>query len=364
MALFIQKPWYKIRGSKIYGVEWDGTNTYTWTRTDDARGFSSPTAALNNGNGSSPFDNIMPWSGMVIEEDTNAGTLVKIPKYYYKWTRTGVRMKLQISEAEFVGSSVSPAHANRGDGKGERDYVYVARYHTDSMDKKSATNKTCLSGWTLNQCRSRAKGLGTGIYLYDYAMYWTIMMLYLVEYANWNSTACIGASNSSAQYIYTDKTGLTDNMTYHTGTTASTRGGSGHHQYRHIEDLWGGVYDWVDGIYLNNHNVYCSNNPETPSYSKIADTTTYGYYSGYVTKWSEPSVTGLEYALFPIERGSGSAGYFYNYQFTNYQRGVYAGGAFKTSTFGAFSLYSNLLFNDDTTSAKRDNVGYRVIKLP
>ena len=104
----------------IYGVEWDGTSTTSWTRTDSAVGFTDPVPAVNNGNGSSPFDNIMPWSGMVREEISSCGTMVKIPKFWYKWTRSGSTMKLQISDGQKDGFYTSPAHTDRGDGNGQR----------------------------------------------------------------------------------------------------------------------------------------------------------------------------------------------------------------------------------------------------
>ena len=50
----------------IYGV--DFTNMQTTSkciRTDDAANFADPQPAVAGGTGSSPFDNIMPWSGMV-----------------------------------------------------------------------------------------------------------------------------------------------------------------------------------------------------------------------------------------------------------------------------------------------------------
>ena len=59
--------------AQIYGVQWDGTASTTWSRTDAAETFMNPTPAVNNGNGSSPFDTIMPWAGMVVEDDATAG---------------------------------------------------------------------------------------------------------------------------------------------------------------------------------------------------------------------------------------------------------------------------------------------------
>ena len=73
----------------IYGVEWDWTSSgpTKGTRTDAAAGFSDPNPAVNNGTGSSPFDSLMPWAGMVKETRTG-GVMVKEPKYWFKWTKT------------------------------------------------------------------------------------------------------------------------------------------------------------------------------------------------------------------------------------------------------------------------------------
>ena len=67
----------------IYGASWDGTSTTKWTRTDEAAGFTDPVPAVNNGSGSSPFDNLAPWKGMVKSERTG-GTMVTIPKFWYR----------------------------------------------------------------------------------------------------------------------------------------------------------------------------------------------------------------------------------------------------------------------------------------
>ena len=50
--------------TRIYGVQWAGNSSTAWSRTDDAAGFTDPVPAVNNGSGSSPFDNLYPWSGM------------------------------------------------------------------------------------------------------------------------------------------------------------------------------------------------------------------------------------------------------------------------------------------------------------
>ena len=244
----------------IYGVLWDGTSTTALSRTDDAAGFSDPVPAVSGGSGSSPFDDLQPWSGMVRSTDPQAGELVAIPKYWYKWTKSGSTIKLQIADKAVEGFYVSPAHCDRGDGHGERDVVYVGRYHCHTSNWKSQTGGKPKADITRSSARSSIHNLGSTIWQWDWAMDWTIKMLYLVEYADWNSQTKIGygcGNNSS-----TENMGQTDGMTYHTGTKQSSRTTYGVGvQYRHIEGLWDNVYDWVDGCYYNGNGLNIILNP-------------------------------------------------------------------------------------------------------
>ena len=101
----------------IYGAIWDGTSTTAFSRTDDAAGFTNPVPYIRGATSyGSPFDNLQPWAGMVRVTDAVAGELVAIPKYWYKWTKSGDTLKLQIADKATAGFYVSPAHADRGDG--------------------------------------------------------------------------------------------------------------------------------------------------------------------------------------------------------------------------------------------------------
>lgn len=348
--------------SSIWGAEWDGTSTTAWSRTDAAETFTDPQPAVNNGNGSSPFDSCMPWAGMERVTDSEAGTLVKIPKYWYKWTRTGTKMKLQISDGEQDGFLVSPAHADRGDGSGERDYVYVGAYHCATSTYKSTTGVKPANNYTRAQFRTSIHNLGSKVWQYDYAMYWTIMMLYLVEYADWNTQAKIGygcGNNSAAE-----NAGLCDGMTYHTGTNAANRTTYGHTRYRYIEDLWGNVYDWCDGIYFSSANIYCIKNPanfsDTSGGTNVGARDTSG---GWISKWTEPTASGFEYALYQASGGTAGSDSTYVCDYCYYgSSGVvlYVGGYYyQYQSHGGFYLYG-----DNAASYKYTNIGSRLQKLP
>lgn len=191
-------------------------------------------------------------------------------------------------------------------------------------------------------------------------MYWTIMMLYLVEYANWNSQAMIGYGCSPNGAMF--NTGLTDSMLYHTGTTAASRTTYGCCQYRHIEGLWDNVYDLVDGIYFSGANVYCIKNP-----ASFSDTTggtqvgTRATHSGWISAWTNPTADGFEYALYPNAVAGSESTFVCDYCYYN-AKGVvlFVGGDyFQNQNRGAFCLFG---FN--TASYASASVGCRLMKLP
>jgi hypothetical protein len=233
----------------IYGVVWDGSETTKFTRTDDAAGFTDPVPYVAGAETyGSPFDTIRPWSRMARVTDDEAGELVAIPKYYYRWTLGEDKsLALQISNEPHEGFFTSPAHADRGDGKGERNVVYIGRYHS-AEGYKSTTGESPVTTITRSAAREGIHALGTTVWQSDWAMRLTIQMLYLVEYANWNSQATIGygcGNGSSAEAV-----GASDTMPYHTGTMQADRATAGVGvQYRYIEGLWDDVFDWVDGCY-------------------------------------------------------------------------------------------------------------------
>ncbi len=291
--------------AQTFGVSWAKTSSTALSRTDDAALFTDPVPAIGTGTGSSPFDNILPWSGMV-KETIDGNVMVKIPKFWYKWTDASGSLKLQIANGPLEGFHTSPAHADRGDGKGERDYVYIGRYHCAS-DYKSKTGVKPVANITRATARSGCKNLGSGYYQLDYAMWWTVRMLYLVEFANWDSQAKIGygCGDNSA----THNSGYSDTAQYHTGTMQSSRTTYGKGvQYRYIEDPWGNVRDWCDGIVMSSNAPYVSNNPanygdSTTNHTKVSNGVS---TSNEISGWAVPSVSGLEWALYPSSTVSNS----------------------------------------------------------
>jgi len=341
---------------QIYGVEWDGTSTTKWTRTDDAAGFADPNPAVKNGDGSSPFDGLQPWAGMVKVEDSEAGMLVAIPKFWYKWTKNGNSLKLQIADGQTDGFNVSPAHADRGDGKGERDVVYVGRYHCAS-GFKSATGAAQQVSISRSTARNNIHKLGATIWQLDYAMRVTIQMLYLVEFADWNSQAKIGYGGSSARSKVNN--GQTDAMQYHTGTTAKNRTTYGFTQYRNIEGLWDNVYNWMDGCYYDSNGMNIIMNPN--NFSDASGGTLIGKPSnGSPSAIAVSTVSGLEWAIYPTAAdGSDSTHISDDWGFSVSSPCLICGG--DDSQVQSRGLFFVSYKSASNTGA---NIGCRLMKLP
>lgn len=291
---------------KIYGVDWEVGSGKALSRTNDSALFTDPVPYMADGThpGSSPFDNLYPWSGM-IKETIDGNSMVRIPKFWYKITKENGHLKFQIADKAISGFYVSPAHRARG-SESEYDYVWIGRYHCDT-DYKSTSGSVPKANITRAAARTGCHNLGSEYWMLDFSMWITIWLLYIVEFANWDSQAMIGynCGNGSSK----EASGTTDSMPYHTGTIKSSRSTYGVGvQYRYIEDPWGNVLDWCDGITFNQANIYCFEDPAdySDSYQSTGATLvgTRPTSSNYIQDLGISAETGYEWFLYPSSVGS------------------------------------------------------------
>lgn len=340
----------------IYGAEWDGTSTTAWSRTDDAAEFTDPVPYVAGAETyGSPFDTLQPWAGMV-KENRTGGVMVKVPKFWYKLTQTGAKLKIQVADAETEGFVPSPMHMDRGDGKGERDVAYIARYHC-ADDYKSKTGVKPRVNTTRANFRTGIHNLGANIWQGDFEMTFTRWLLYIIEYADWNSQAKIGygCGNNSA----VENMGSTDSMPYHTGTIKASRTEYGVGvQYRYIEDPWGNCLDFYDGCYNNSSGFNIILNP-----NNFSDTTggisvgipSSGYPSAFSVK------TGGGFPLFVPTEANGNDS-IYSCDGWNFHASspVVFGGGY-CSQGGYLGLFC---VNCASVSSAGANLGSRLQELP
>lgn len=346
---------------KIFGISRDiKASSPVWARTDMAVGMTA-TASIGTNAGHSDFDDVMPWKGMVRETLSTNDVMVKIPKFYYRRYREGTVEHIQIADKPTAGFSVHPLfnHAGR-----ECDHAYVGAYKTSS-NNKSVSGASPQASQTRATFRSNAKAKGAGWSLIDIAAVSAIQMLMLVEFANNNVQSVIGRGycdgNSGSL-----RTGSCNSVPNLTGRPSGTDGKTGV-VYRGIEDFWGNVWEWVDGVNWNGGTYYICNDP-----SKYADDTATGYtqlsFKG-ATNWSSSYITeeGLDtganpHVMLPSAAGSGSESTYMCdacWSSTGWRvflrGGVWANG----SICGLFAAGLNSASSDSSA-----NVGSRLLYIP
>ena len=271
----------------VFGVCWDTSNSSTaltrLTKTSDPYEFvtkyvtTEPVPAVGTGAGSSPFDNYAPWNGVkecnLDEYGTvtawkgqsgfsraNAYTMVYVPVFYVATKTNGTKKYFYVSDKAKTGFTRHP-----GSGK------YVGRYHMNNSGISIGGQNSAIVNVTRATARNKAKNNGSKFHLYDFATYCALIWLYVVEFADWDCQQKIGYGKVNGNNAL--PSGSTDSMAYHTGRVNEwTDNKYNPIQYRWIENLWGNVYQWVDGFNANGTTAYYCTDP-----SKYADDTTTGY---------------------------------------------------------------------------------------
>ncbi|MCQ4894906.1 hypothetical protein [Anaerotruncus sp. DFI.9.16] len=346
---------------KIYGISRNVTSSSpAWARTDDAVGLTA-TASVGTTAGSSDFDNCAPWSGMTRETLSTGDVMVKIPKFWYRRYKEGDIEYIKIADKATTGFTLHPLFNHAGV---ESDCAYVGAYKTSS-NNKSVSGASPQVSQTRATFHSNAKAKGTGWSLIDIAAVSAIQMLCMVEFATTNAQAAIGRgycdSNSAAL-----STGSCNNVANLTGRPAGTDGKTGV-VYRGIEDFWGNVWEWVDGVNWNGGTYYVCNNP-----ANYADDTATNYtalsYKGN-TGWSSSYITteGLDtgnnsHVMLPSAAGSGSESTYYCdacWSSTGWRVFQHGGGWNYGSHCGLFTAVLN--YSSSSSSA---NFGSRLLYIP
>lgn len=253
--------------ANVFGVMWDysvpSPQLTRLTPDTDPYGYvtvsitTEPVPEKTGQAGSSPFDQYNPWAGMkrrnfgpnenneyvpgVWEGEagfTTSGkdTLVYIPKFWYDVEDDSVNSLryYYVADDAVAGLEVHPGSDQ-----------YVAAYIT-SNNNESRSGKEVFVNETHEDFIEYAIQKGPGWGLYDFAEHSAVQLLYLNEYANFNSQAVIGTG------ALVNTTGATDSLTFHTGSANNQV------VYRGIEDLWGNRSIFMDGINQINESVNVS----------------------------------------------------------------------------------------------------------
>ncbi len=357
-----------IEPYKEYGVEWH-RNTDTVTRLGDAVDLTAITGGQND------FSNLYPWNSMkrcnlndngeVLAyygdsnykiDGSNGQVMVEIPKFWYKVVNDEINNKIQfwICDSELEGYELHPAFYRERTklcddltGKAIKvDKRYVGAYlgciESDKLCSKSGVKPK--DNITIVDSRNYAKARGNGWGIEDYNLFYAIQLLYLIEYADFDSQSTIGRGvvGTSAN----SKTGGTDNLGSESGNE-NNNGKNGQNQvsYRGIEDRY-----WIDGFYCdNNMNILMGNsgfNDMGTKYEYIYRTILPNNVSNYIV-----DIFGNKRVGFVIKTGGeNSISKIPDYAYIGSNKIPYAGGSSASGNqAGIFSLTCYSSSSDKTS---------------
>lgn len=275
---------------KIYGVDLVGSaSPSALTRTDDAVGLN---VTVGTSEITSDFDNCYPWSNIEEITDGAGNVFVKIPKFYSKITKNADgTYKHQLSGTKHEGFDTLFKV-----GAKEIDYVMVGKYEGSGSAEKvySKSGQTPLVSITMDNFRNGCKAHGAGYQQYDFLIDLILKELWLVEMATTNSQSIMyGYANGNSSAI---STGATDTVATPTGSRISNTDGKHACKYRGIENPWGNIYKWCDGISFSGSSVYVCTEPTAYSAGKTSGL--YEYYG------NRASSDGFVKTVAPLVEGS------------------------------------------------------------
>ncbi len=358
----------KYRKITIYGIRrLLNSKLSSWERIEDSIG-SEANAQVGTTTVKNDFDSIAPWSEIISYnyntstkqitatygdsnfkfDGSNGEVLTKIPEFYWKRYRDSNYEYILISKSNI-------------DGYTKSEEFSVGRYTMSGSSEgvHSKSGATPLVSTTIADFRTYARNLGTGFGQMDWH-YFILQMLYLVEYADYDSQAKLGPGNTNASHTTAITSGGCDFLGMKSGSADGTDTSS--IIYRGIEDIYGNIWQFVDGINIRNGQTYiCYDQSQYTSdkfnecYKAIGYTNVTS--NGYVSKLGYDAANPMVAFPTEINETTGIIG-DYSYSLASGDRTALVGARYSLGfRAGLWSWYYR-----HESSVSGDSIGARLLK--
>ena len=288
------------------------------------------------------FDNMPIYKDIRQVTDSQGNVFMRIPKFYIRKDVTANKYQPIISEEQLPGFYLPFVFWDFANER-ELPYVDIGKYKAslsaDGTKLESKTGKAPLVEKNIVEFRDLAKANGAGYQIMDIHAVDVIQTLFRVEFGTMNSQSVhpglIGVGTAV-------NTGGTDAVTASSGAMGTS--GAFQFKYRGIEDPWGNVYEWIDGININNLQSWVCENAEdymsnvfAEPYKKLAYVN--HNENGWVTEMGFDQ--NYPFAEFPIAIGGSASTYYadHYYQSTG-QRVARLGGTWSNGSYAGLSFWA------------------------
>ena len=272
---------------------------------------------------------------------SNGQVMVEIPKFYYKSSKVGTVISWWISNQPLTGFTVHPAFVVDSVTK-EKIYMSAYEGYVATGSKLASISGVAPAvSADLPTFRGYAHNRGTGWEVNDFNTVCAIQLLYLIEYANFDSQVQIGRGVVDVSAAV--NTGATASLGNASGMASGTNGQVSI-SYRGIENFWGNVWKWVDGI-----NIKADRNPWIANHDFASDVFAHPYVDTGLTNGATDGYvinigfgSGLDYGFLASDVTGGSSSTYlcdYYYQATGNKSACFGGSWVLASDAGAFGWY-------------------------
>ena len=253
-----------------YGISWDySTDTYIRT---GAKGYTAIQSMMRrcvlNADGSVNYY-LHPDNSNFKEDGTpsvltgaDGNVMVEIPKHYVKVETVGDVDSFSISLTQEPGYVLDPSFMKwNGTEMVEVPYRYFRAYEGFVSGGKllSVSGVTPTRSQTIATFRTQAMANGTGWHLTDWNLLNTIRRLCYIEFCDFIVTKYLGEGN----HIGSDF-GITTGQSNALGNRSSNSTHNDKYMsYRGIENMYADIWEFVDGININNYQAYVNQNWST-----------------------------------------------------------------------------------------------------
>ena len=278
--------------------------------------------------------------GTTIPADVDV--MSEIPKIYWKVTTSGNKYEIRICNQKLDSNYKCLAHLVGGV---EKDFIYIGAYlgYIENGKLRSKSGVFPTASTTLTNFRSCARAVGSGYQLDNWYPLMLRKILYLIAYKNLDSQTALGKGYTNSSN--SEATGGTNTRGLYYGSTSATAQVC----FLGIEDFYGNLYTWVDGMYYNGNIMVTPDNKtfndNASGFKNVGSTTNWrgGGYISDVVKTTE----GL---FFPYGKNGSTSTYYSDYGHVYsgyfsihggyYYSGDYAGAFYLAVYYGASVSYS------------------------
>lgn len=249
-----------------------------------------------------PINKTQYTDGSTIPADVDV--MSEIPKIYWKVNTITDGYEIRICNQKLDSNYKCLAHLVE---EAEKDYIYIGAYlgYVENGKLRSKSGVSPTVNTTLTSFRQYAQAVGSGYQLDNWYPLVLRKILYLIAYKNLDSQTALGKGNTNSSK---KNTGGTNTRGLYYGSTSATEQVC----FLGIEDFYGNLRTWVDGMYYNGNIMVTTDNKtfnDNASGFKNVGSTTNWNGSGYISD----VVKTTEGLFFPYEKNGSTSTYYSDY---------------------------------------------------